>query len=128
MFLTMKAGSGQCVSVLEVSQILSGICECAMTSAGGQRSIVNGEYHTVHFVEDVSYQVIYGVARLTREEEKVSGDNYICRQEDNGRFCHVFFRTVWDPEWKHAGKVKSWWSFWNSSWSPDFLRKPPPGW
>lgn len=86
MFLTMKAGSGQCVSVLEVSQILSGICECAMTSAEDSRSIVNGEYHTVHFVEDVSYQVIYGVARLTREEEKVSGDNYICRQEDNGRF------------------------------------------
>ena len=25
-------------------------------------------------------------ARLTREEEKVSGDNYICRQEDGGKF------------------------------------------
>ena len=37
-------------------------------------------------LEDVSYQVLYGAARLTREEEKVSGDNYICRQEDGGRF------------------------------------------
>ena len=85
MFLTMRARSGQCVSVTEVSQILSEICECAMTSAADSRCIVNGEYHTVHFVEDVSYQVIYGVARLTREEEKVSGDNYICRQEEGGK-------------------------------------------
>lgn len=85
-FLTMRARSGQCVAVTEVAQMLSQICECAMTSAADSRCIVNGEYHTIHFVEDVSYQVIYGVARLTREEEKVSGDNYICRQEDGGKF------------------------------------------
>ena len=85
-FLTMRARSGQCVSVSEVSQILSEICECAMTASPGSRCIINGEFHTVHFVEDVSYQVLYGVARLTREEEKVSGDNFICRQEEEGRF------------------------------------------
>ena len=85
-FLTMRARSGQCVSVTEVSQILSEICECAMTSSAGSRCIVNGEFHTVHFVEDVSYQMLYGVARITREEEKVSGDNFICRQEDEGKF------------------------------------------
>ena len=83
MFLTMRARSGQCVSVTEVAQMLSGLCECAMTSAEDSRCIVNGEYHTVHFVEDCSYQVMYGAAKLTREEEKVSGDNYICRQEED---------------------------------------------
>ena len=30
--------------------------------------------------------MLYGVSRLTREEEKVSGDNYICRQEEDGKF------------------------------------------
>ena len=85
-FLTMRARSGQCVSMTEISQILSGIYECNMVPVNGSRCIVNGEYHTVHFVEDVSYQVLYGVSRLTREEEKVSGDNYGCRQEDGGQF------------------------------------------
>ena len=84
-FLTMRARSGQCVAVSEISQILSGICECTMTSAQGSRCIVNRDFHTVHFVEDVSYQMLYGVAKLTREKEKVSGDNYICRQEDGGK-------------------------------------------
>ena len=82
-FLTMRARSGQCVSVTEVSQILSEVCECAMTSAQGSRCIINGEFHTVHFVEDVSYQMLFGVSRLTREKETVSGDNYICRQEED---------------------------------------------
>ena len=85
-FLNMRARNGQCVSMVEISQILSRICGSPMTPEQGSRSIVNGEFHTVHFVEDVSYQMLYGVARLTREQEKVSGDNYICRQEEDGRF------------------------------------------
>ena len=85
-FLTMRARSGQCISMTEISQILSGICGGNMTPVNGSRCIVNGEYHTVHFIEDVTYQILYGAARLTREEEKVSGDNYVCRQEEGGRF------------------------------------------
>ncbi|GAB6105511.1 hypothetical protein JCM17039_22650 [Blautia glucerasea] len=86
MFLTMKTKNGKCVSVTEIARMLSGFCECAMTSAQDSRCIVNNEYHTVHFVEDVSYQVIYGASKLTREEEKISGDNYICSQNEGGRF------------------------------------------
>lgn len=77
--------------VMEISQLLSEICESPMAPVSGSRCIVNGEYHTVHFIEDVSYQVLYGVARLTREQEKVSGDNYVCRQEDGRQICHVPF-------------------------------------
>lgn len=85
-FLNMRARSGQCISMNEVAQLLSRECGTAMAPISGSRCIVNGEYHTVHFVEDVSYQVLYGVAKLTKEREKVSGDNYICRQEEEGRF------------------------------------------
>jgi stage II sporulation protein E len=85
-FLNMRARSGQCISMTEVSQMLSQVCGCAMTAENGSRCIVNREFHTVHFVEDVSYQMLYGVARLTKEKEKVSGDNFVCRQEDEGRF------------------------------------------
>lgn len=85
-FLNIRARSGQCISMWETAQILSGVCGCSMTPETGSRCIVNGEYHTIHFVEDVSYQMMYGVSRLTKEKEKVSGDNYVCRQEDGGRF------------------------------------------
>ena len=85
-FLTMRARSGQCISINEISRILSEACSCAMTPAEGSRCIVNGEFHTVHFVEDVSYHILYGAARLTREKEKVSGDNYIFSREEEGKF------------------------------------------
>ena len=84
-FLTMRARSGQCISVNEVAQLLSQEFGTPMAAAGGRR-IVNGEYQTHHCVDDVRYQVMYGVARLTKEQEKVSGDNYVCRQEEAGRF------------------------------------------
>mgnify|MGYP000302614884 CR=1 FL=1 len=55
-------------------------------------------------MEDVSYQMMYGVSRLTKEKEKVSGDNYVCRQEDGGRFGYVPFWTAWAQEWSVSGK------------------------
>lgn len=120
-FLNLRARNRQCVSMTEIAQILSRICGSPMTPEQGSRSIVNGEFHTVHFVEDVSYQILYGVASLTREAEKVSGDNYICRQEEDGRFFSAF-RMEWGPGWKLSRKAKLWWSCWNSLWNPDFPR------
>ena len=86
-FLTMRARSGQCISVSEVSQILSGEYGTPMTAAGDGRRVLNGEFHTVRFTEDVSYQMLYGVARLTKEQDKVSGDNYACRQDGEYSSC-----------------------------------------
>jgi stage II sporulation protein E len=85
-FLSLRARGGQCIAMSEAAQVLSELCQCAMAPADGSRCIINGEFHTIHFVEDASYQMLYGVARLTREEEQVSGDNYICRQGDEGKF------------------------------------------
>ena len=89
-FLTMRARSGQCISVNEVAQLLSQEFGTPMAAAGGRR-IVNGEYHTVHFVEDVSYQVLYGVAKLTKEiGEGFRRQLYL--QTGRGRpFCNVSF-------------------------------------
>ena len=81
-FLSLKTRGGQCISAGEVARILSEECGSMMTPAAGSRSIVNGEYHTISFARDVSYQMLYGVARIAREGEKVSGDNYICCQTE----------------------------------------------
>lgn len=85
-FLNICTKNGRCISVLEAAQVLSEICKCSMSAIRGSRSIINGEYHRIQFMEDVSYQMVYGVSQLTSEDEKVSGDNYVCRQEDEGRF------------------------------------------
>lgn len=86
LFMTMRTKNHSCISMLEITQAVSELCACAMTPAEDCRCIVNHENHMVHFVEDVSYQVLYEVARLTKQEEKVSGDNYACHQGKDGKF------------------------------------------
>lgn len=85
-FLDMRAKNGRCVTIQEIAQVLGELCGCPMSAVQDSRCTVNSEYHTVHFQEDVSYHMLYGVAKLTRDQEKVSGDNYSVRYEDDGHF------------------------------------------
>ena len=63
---------------------LSGI----RNSHGGSRRKKNCKWRIPYgsFCGGCKLPVLYGVAKLTKEMEKVSGDNYICRQEEAGRF------------------------------------------
>lgn len=76
----MRVRSGQCVAVTEIAAILSELCERKMVPARDSRAIVNSENRTVLFVEDTNYKVLYGAARVTKEKETVSGDNYAFAQ------------------------------------------------
>lgn len=75
-FINMRVRSGQCVAVTEIAGILSELCGRRMVPARDSRSIINSENRTILFVEDTNYKVLYGVARVTKERETVSGDNY----------------------------------------------------
>ena len=80
-FLTLRARSGQCVTIREVTRILSGVFECPIAAARESRVVLSRDYTTILFQEDVHFQVLTGVARITREAESVSGDNYLCSDE-----------------------------------------------
>ncbi|MGN1142460.1 MAG: SpoIIE family protein phosphatase [Oliverpabstia sp.] len=82
-FLTMRTRGGQCVTMKEVARQLSHVCGCRMVPSRESRAILNSEMKTVLFTEDVNYKVLYGVARITREKETVSGDNYACACTDD---------------------------------------------
>lgn len=84
-FVTLRARGGQCVAMSEVASLLSELCDCNLIPARDSRSIVNGEFNTILFVEDVNYKVLYGVSKVTKDKETVSGDNYACTQEE-GQF------------------------------------------
>lgn len=81
-FVTLRARGGQCIAMSEVASIVSEVYDCRLVPARDSRSIVNGEFNTVLFVEDVNYKVLYGVSKITKERETVSGDNYSCAQDE----------------------------------------------
>lgn len=82
-FLTIRMRNGQCISMKEVARQLSLACDCPMIPARDSRTVLNSEWRTVLFTEDVTYKVLYGAARVTREKESVSGDNYACTCMDD---------------------------------------------
>lgn len=82
-FLTMRTRGGQCVTMKEIARQLSQVCGCRLVPSRESRAVLGSEIKTVLFTEDVNYKVLYGVARITREKETVSGDNYACACTDD---------------------------------------------
>jgi stage II sporulation protein E len=85
LYLTMKAKKGHCFSTKEISAVLSKILEKKMAVAVDGRTIVNQEFCTVQFVEDTYFQVLTGVAKVTKEGETVSGDNFAFTTKEDGQ-------------------------------------------
>ena len=104
LFLTMRVRGGQCIAVSEVASILSEMYDRRLVPARDSRAIVNSDVRTVLFVEDTNYKVLYGVAKVTKENETVSGDNYVRTQEKNSLSCAC--RMEWGQGWRRARRAR----------------------
>lgn len=76
-YLTVKTTNGRCVTAKEAAALLGQ----ALGSKGWSvprdtRALVTRQSATLRFMEDGSYRMLYGVARLAKDGEGVSGDNY----------------------------------------------------
>lgn len=77
-YLTVRTADGRCVTAKDAARLLGQ----AMGRRGwyapqDTRALVTKQAATIHFSEVGTYRMVYGVARLPREGEQVSGDNYI---------------------------------------------------
>lgn len=75
-YITMKTRRKMCVPVRKIAGVLSELMEREMMPARDSRSFVGQELVTVLFVEKTAYNVLYGVRKVTRKKEAVSGDNF----------------------------------------------------
>ena len=74
--LFLKTKRKICVPVKKIASALTDLMGCEMMPARDSRSFVTQEKVTVLFVEGMAYNVLYGVKKLTRKDEAVSGDNF----------------------------------------------------
>lgn len=72
--------------VKKIASVVSELLECEMMPARDSRSFISQERVTVLFVEGTVYNVLYGVKKVTREKEPVSGDNFSVFWLPDGRF------------------------------------------
>lgn len=85
-FCELYTKGNRCISAVEAGQVLSKMCGCQMTPKIEGKMLLTKEIMTVRFVEDVNFRILYGAAKVTKDRETISGDNYMCTAEDNGQF------------------------------------------
>ena len=85
-YLTVRTTNGKCVTAREAAEILGQ----AMGNRGwyapkDTRALVTRQTATIHFSEAGRYRMMYGRARIPREGENLSGDNFTYSEEVPGQ-------------------------------------------
>ncbi len=85
LYVTMRIRDGNCIQARDLGEIMTQVMGQAMVPARDCRLTVRGEYDTFHYVTDTCFQMFCGIARMTKEGELVSGDNFTFWQGDCGQ-------------------------------------------
>lgn len=82
-YLTVKTTNGRCVTSRDAAKLMGEAMEGTKWSpAKDSRSIITRQSATVRFLEDGAYRLLFGAARVPRQGEKFSGDNYtVCESK-----------------------------------------------
>ncbi len=75
-FLTLRMEKGKCITTKEAALLLSDIVGKRLRPGDSCKNVISRDFETFIFVEDTNYKVLTAMARLTKEEGHVSGDNY----------------------------------------------------
>lgn len=85
-YLTAKTDKGRCVTSKEAAGIIGKAYGKQMRPFDGCKKVIAKEMETFTFVEDTDYTVYTGFARMNKEKNPVSGDNYSFLNPDTGTF------------------------------------------
>ena len=83
-YLTARTGSGRCITTREAAKILGDVLGKRMKPSEGAKNIIPKEYETILFVEDANFKVLTGIAKATKTNERISGDNFSFIYLNNG--------------------------------------------
>lgn len=82
--MMVKSRKRTCVTTRELAKCVSGVLEKPFVPAQNSRNVLPKEYEKVVLVEDTKFKTITGMARRSKDGERVSGDNYSFLKLDNG--------------------------------------------
>ena len=65
-YMTVKAGRHCRITLRQTAELIGSLCGIPMVAVRDGAQVLSGEYQTVLFQEDVKFQVLYGVGRITQ--------------------------------------------------------------
>lgn len=84
LYLSMRTKKGRCITTREAADLLSKAYGKKMMPSAESKNIIGKDYDKVSFVEDTKFQIITGMARISKEGEIVSGDTFSFMNLDSG--------------------------------------------
>ncbi|ROR25668.1 stage II sporulation protein E [Mobilisporobacter senegalensis] len=83
-YITATTKRGRCITTREAANIISEVFGKKMRPADGTKNIISRDTDTFVFVEETTFKTLTGMAKATKENEKISGDNYSFIHLGNG--------------------------------------------
>ncbi len=83
-YMTVRTERGRCLTTKEAAVIISNAFGKRMRPSDACKNVITKEYDTLVFVEDANYKVFTGMTRMTKEGERISGDNFSFINPDPG--------------------------------------------
>lgn len=75
-YVTVRVGKGKSIEAVHIGKLLSRYLRKTMIPSEECASKVYQEWTTLYFEEDALYKVLTGIAKVAKDGEEVSGDNY----------------------------------------------------
>lgn len=82
--LVAKGKRGVCVTTKELANCISALLEKNYVPSTECRHVLSGEYEKIVLLEDTQFHAITGLARVNKEGEAISGDNFSFVRLDSG--------------------------------------------
>lgn len=85
-FLTVRTNHGRCITAKEAAGLVGqAYASPDWDVARDSKTIITRQFSTVRFIEGGNYRVLYGVAKVPKHGESVSGDNFTFCQNTPGQ-------------------------------------------
>ena len=85
--LTARAMPETYITLKAAAKEISAVLGRAMMPAGSLAQVVPKEYENIIFIEETNFHSLYGVARMGKNGDKISGDNFMVLNLPGGRQC-----------------------------------------
>ncbi|MBU5334283.1 stage II sporulation protein E [Anaerocolumna aminovalerica] len=83
-FMIARTEKGRCITTKEAAQLVGDAFGKRMRPADGCKNVLTKEFETFVFVEDADYKVFTGMAKMTKDGGRISGDNFSFLYPDSG--------------------------------------------
>lgn len=97
-YLSARTIRGRIMTTREAAEIISHAMGNRYRAASGSRMIINREYDVIVFEEDTRYRYLTGVARVMKDGQRVSGDNFSQMELKNGQLLMLLADGVGSGE------------------------------